>query len=106
MGWLKKLKKKLTIKAVMKVAPVALALVPGVGTVVAGAVALAGKVAGDLKKTQARAEDVQDVLRGGPAPSIGPPPGPSAIGLGSGFMKIVIAVAALFLLPKLFGGKR
>jgi len=111
-GLLKKLKKltlKKAVKAVAKVAPIAAAVIPGVGPVVAGAIALAGKVAKAAEGVQAKSEQIQDiigagdVLIGGPAPSTGPPVGSTSILGGGGLLTWIMIIATIFFLPKLFG---
>lgn len=120
MGLLKSLKKlslKKAAKVVAKVAPIAAVLIPGVGPVVAGAIAVAGKVGTALGGIKEKIEGVQQVINGPPVqpvaigqpvPSTGPSVGLAGFGglFSNPLTLIVLALAAIFVLPKLFGRRR
>jgi hypothetical protein len=106
---LKKLSLKKVAKTVAKVAPIALAVIPGVGPVVAAGIAIATKVSGALSAAKAKVEGIQDVINGPSPPLIGKPvlsTGPSAgAGAIAGFggLPLILMIGAL--LYFLFGRK-
>jgi len=87
---LKKLTLKKVAKVVAKVAPVAAVLVPGVGPVIAGGIAIATKVSGALSAAKQKVEAIQDIVSGPAPPAVdtsqvlvgGPAPGMTA-GIGA-----------------------
>jgi len=99
----------------MKIAPLVAAVIPGVGPVVAGAIAIAGKAGGALNSLKGKIEGVTDVINGPPVPqvAIGRPvssegfTGKSSLaGGGNSMIWIVAIIAAVMFLPKLLGGRR